>query len=419
DHMSETLSKLLETPGGTIRDEYRHRRKGGGWVHLEAIGANYLHKPSIKGIVLNVRDITESKQAWEALQESEDKYRSLVESTEDSVYLVDRNCRYLFMNQKHLSRFGLPIDKVIGREYGDFHSAEETKEFTKRVKEVFETGKSISYEYRSERDGGYFLRTLSPVKEPDGRIKAITVVSKNITEHKQAEEALRRSNEELLEEYNQRVVLSKNIIDLLEKDRRQIAMELHDHVGQILTSLKMNIEMIHRKLQPDQRELGTQITAAQEITIQAIKDVKNVSHGLWPATIDALGVASSLRELFNEIQQQTDMEIRFFSRGIPKRFEEVKELAIYRIVQESLTNVVRHARAKNVFVNLVKKDEKLSLSVEDDGVGFDQDKVMKPLKRKGPLGLLIMRERAVQLDGEFTIESQPGKGTHLLVEMPL
>ncbi|MFC1839844.1 PAS domain S-box protein, partial [Thermodesulfobacteriota bacterium] len=139
------------------------------------------------------RDITELKRAEDAFRVSEEKYRSLVESTEDSIYLVDRNCAYLFMNKKHLSRFGRPVDKIVGREYGDFHSAEETKEFTKRVKEVFETGKSISYEYRSERDRGYFLRTLSPVKKPDGKITNVTVISKNITERKQAEEALRDS----------------------------------------------------------------------------------------------------------------------------------------------------------------------------------------------------------------------------------
>ena len=244
-------------------------------------------------------------------------------------------------------------------------------------------------------------------------------LAENITERKQVEEELRRSNEELLKEHNQRMMLSKSLIDLLEKDRRQIAMELHDHIGQTLTSLKMNLEMIHGKLKPGHTELGAQITVAQERAIQAIKDVKNISHGLRPAMIEALGVVSSLRGLLNEIQQQTDIEIRFFSRGIPKRFEEEKELAIYRIAQEALGNIIRHAQAKNVFVNLVKKDEKLSLSVEDDGVGFDQDKVMKISKKKGPLGLLIMRERAVQLDGEFTIESQPGKGTHLLVEIPL
>ncbi|MFH1931466.1 MAG: ABC transporter substrate binding protein [Pseudomonadota bacterium] len=350
---------------------------------------------------------------------SEEKYQSLVESTEDSIYLLDRNCKYLFMNKRHLSRLGMEAEKPVGRTYSEFHSEDDTKDFVGKVEKVFETGKSLYYEHRSLRDSRYFLRTLSPVKDPDGRVAGITIISKDITERKKAEEDLRRSNEELLKEHNQRMMLSKSLIELLEKDRKQIAMELHDEIGQTLTFLKMSLEMIHGKLKPGHSELETQITTAQERTIQAIKDVKNVSHGLWPATIDALGVVSSLRELFNEIQQQTDMEIQFFSQGIPKRFEGEKELAIYRIAQEALVNIIRHARAKHVFVNLVKKDEMISLSVEDDGVGFDLDRTMKPSKKRGPLGLLIMRERAVQLDGEFTIESQHGKGTHLLVEIPL
>jgi len=149
------------------------------------------NKPvGLRGIVI---DMTEHERAEGALAESEEKYRSLVESTEDSIYLVDGNCRYLFMNEKHLSRFGLRIDEVIGRAYSEFHSEEETKEFAGKVKEVFETGKSLWYEYGSQRDGGYFLRTLSPVGEPDGRTTAVTVVSKDITEFKQAEESLRES----------------------------------------------------------------------------------------------------------------------------------------------------------------------------------------------------------------------------------
>ena len=141
------------------------------------------------------REVAERKRAVQALRESEEKYRSLVESTEDSIYLVDTECRYLFMNQKHLSRFGLPPDRVIGRAYGEFHSERETREFTNKVNEVLETDKSLWHEYRSERDGGYFLRTLSPVKEPEGRTTAVTVVSKDITERKQAEETLTESEE--------------------------------------------------------------------------------------------------------------------------------------------------------------------------------------------------------------------------------
>jgi PAS domain S-box-containing protein len=145
---------------------------------------------------------SERKQAEEALRESEEKYSSLVESTEDSIYLVDRECRYLFMNEKHLSRFGLPIEKVIGSGYGEFHSEVETKDFLKKVNEIFQTDKSLSYEHRSPKDSRYFLRTLSPVKEPDGRIVSITVVSKDITDRKQAEEDIKSSEVRFRELFN-------------------------------------------------------------------------------------------------------------------------------------------------------------------------------------------------------------------------
>jgi signal transduction histidine kinase len=214
-------------------------------------------------------------------------------------------------------------------------------------------------------------------------------------------------------------MLSKRLIELLEKDRHEIAMELHDHIGQTLTSLKMNLEMIRTQLKPTDTELGSQIRATEEKAVQILKDIKNVSHGLKPNVLDTLGLVSSLRELFNEIQGHTYMEIQFFVRNIPKRFEPEKQLAVYRIAQEALTNIIKHAQAKKVFVSLVKKEKVLSLSVEDDGVGFNPDKATAISKRKGPLGLLVMRERAAQLDGEFTIESQIGKGTHLLVEIPL
>src|SRR5512141_2599511 len=106
---------------------------------------------------------SEQKRAAEMLQESEEKYRSLVESTEDSIYLVDRKCTFLFMNKKHLSRSCME-EGFFGGSYGEFHSPGETAEFSKQIETVFRTGKSIQHEHRSQRDGRYFLRTLSPVR---------------------------------------------------------------------------------------------------------------------------------------------------------------------------------------------------------------------------------------------------------------
>ncbi len=135
------------------------------------------------------------KQVEKTLQETQEKYRSLVESTDDSIYLIDRDYRYLLMNKIHLSRMGFQKEEYFGQPYSKFHSPEETMGFNKKVDTVFETGQSVHHEHVSQRDNKYFLRTLSPVKDSGGRIIAVTVVSKNITHLKKAEEALHHSEE--------------------------------------------------------------------------------------------------------------------------------------------------------------------------------------------------------------------------------
>jgi diguanylate cyclase (GGDEF)-like protein/PAS domain S-box-containing protein len=151
-------------------------------------------------------EIAKQGKADRELRASEEKYRSLVESTDDSIYLVDRDYRYLFMNKKHGARLGVSRDEVLGQEYGKYHSAEETEWFVKSVGKVFETGKSFYEEHRSPRDGRHFLLTLSPVKAEDESIEAVTVNSKEITERKLMEEELRALSltDELTGLYNRR-----------------------------------------------------------------------------------------------------------------------------------------------------------------------------------------------------------------------
>jgi diguanylate cyclase (GGDEF)-like protein/PAS domain S-box-containing protein len=124
------------------------------------------------------------------LQKSDGTYRTIVESTDDSIYLVDRRYKYLFINNKHRSRLCLPNEQVLGQPYGKFHSSDETRCFIEKVSEVVRTGKSVQHVHRSHRDGRYFLRTLSPVMGPRGRITAVTVISKDISELKMTEEKL-------------------------------------------------------------------------------------------------------------------------------------------------------------------------------------------------------------------------------------
>jgi signal transduction histidine kinase len=367
------------------------------------------------------QEIDERKRAEEALRESEARYRGIFENTKNGVAVyqaVNNGEDFIFID---FNRAGENIDKVrrgdlIGKSVLQIFPSIKDFGLFDMIKRVWKAGESEYHPvalYEDDRITGW--RDSFVYKLPSGEIVA---VYSDETERIQAEEALRQANEELLKEYNQRKILSERLIDTLEKDRRQVAMELHDHVGQTLTSLKMNLEMIHAQLKPTGNEWESQITAAEEKAVQAIKDIKNISHGLRPGILDALGLVSSLRELLDEYKQQMDIEIHFFNRNVPIRLTPVTELTIYRIAQEALLNIIKHAHAKKVFVNLVKKDEVLSLSVEDDGDGFDLGRAMEISKGKGPLGLLIMRERAIQVGGEFTIESRVGRGTHLLVEVP-
>ncbi len=139
----------------------------------------------------SVIDITGRKQADEAMRESEERYHSVVDSAEDSIYLVDRDCRYLFINKQHLSRLGLSGDEYRGCAYGDFHSHDDTKWFVEKVIKVFRAGESIIHEHKSLSDGRYFLLTFSPVKKTDGTITSVTVISKDITKLKSMEAKLK------------------------------------------------------------------------------------------------------------------------------------------------------------------------------------------------------------------------------------
>jgi len=418
DHIRKVDSRVLA--GEIIQEEHTSP------VGETPITFNVIKVPirdnsgEIVGLCGIARDITERKQSEEALRESEERFRSAFEDAATGIALMANDGYFMQVNQTLCKILGYSEEELLSKTWVEITEPDDLNgcfDWLKRVK----AGEQSAYEKRFIHKLGqpvWVMVSSSVVRDSQDRIQYFISLFHDISSRKQAEEALKISKENLLAESNQRKILSKRLIDLLEKDRHDIAMELHDNIGQILTSLKIYLEIIDDKLKPD-TELGSLTKTAIKRANLAINDLNNSSQRLMPSILDALGLVPSLRSLLNEFRELTDIKIGFFNRNVQKRFDREKELAIYRIVQEALNNIVKHAKAKNVYVSLLKKGAVLSLSVEDNGVGFDQNKAMKISKGKGPLGLVIMRERALQLDGELTIESILGKGTHLLVEIPI
>jgi PAS domain S-box-containing protein len=262
-----------------------------------------------------LKEIAQEKtRIADSLAVSESRYRALVESTDDFIYRVNREGEYLFMNTRTRVFHGLSNQAMAGRHYGEFHDKAGTAVFMDRVRQVFDGGTSIRQEHCLQ--GRHYLRTLSPVKEADGTVMSVTVVSKEITDQKKLQADLENRNEALRQEQVRRSLLSKRLIDLLEADRRRIAGDLHDQVGQRLTSLKLNLEQVGSEIPGPNASLCKKIDEAIQKAAHVLHDIKHISRQLRPPILDKFGLAQSLVQLLMELEKE-GMKTHFFQKGCP------------------------------------------------------------------------------------------------------
>lgn len=241
----------------------------------------------------------------------------------------------------------------------------------------------------------------------------------NLILRRRAEKALNASNARLAEEYEQRKSLSRRLIDLLEQDRRNVAMELHDHIGQILTTLKLNLAAFRNGSTPGDAELKRFSVSAEEKLDQVMKGVRETVQGLRPMALELHGLKSALQSLMEDMEESSGLKILFFCGDLPERIDDRTELVLFRITQEALNNVIKHAGTRAAHVNLIRRDRFFSLSIEDDGVGFDAEMLLSKNSTSRSFGLILMRERALQVGGELQVNSRVGGGTHILLEVPI
>jgi len=211
---------------------------------------------------------------------------------------------------------------------------------------------------------------------------------------------------------------ASQIINAQEQERKRIARELHDETSQVLTSLLISLAVLEKSIAT--QEARDRIADTRRLAHQTLRAIRNLSIDLRPSALDDLGLLPALRWYVKEYQQKCSIEVEFLATGFKDRLPAEMETALYRIVQESLTNTARHANARKVRVTLKEDAEAVYATITDDGRGFDVEAVLKtPAQELGlGLGLAGMHERAVLLDGSLTIKSSPGHGTTVTVHIP-
>jgi PAS domain S-box-containing protein len=349
-----------------------------------------------------VEDVTGRRRAEEELRDSEERLRGFFEAAFEGLVIHDGGI-ILDANQRFADLFGYPLAEVLGQSVLALSAAESHEEVRRHICD----GDEGPYEAVGRRkDGSTFPGELrgKPITYR-GRPARVTAV-RDISRRKRAQQQL--------QEYARRLqALSRRLLEVQESERRALARELHDEIGQLLTGLKLSLERSSRLAAGDVR-------AALEEAEGLVKDltgrVRDLSLRLRPTMLDDLGLLPALVWLFERYTAQTRVDVSFEHGPLPGRFPPPVETAAYRIIQEALTNAARHAAVAEVVVRLWADDEALGLQVEDRGAGFDAHGVGAAGTSGGLSG---MQERARLLGGRLEVESAPGAGTRVTAELPL
>ena len=353
----------------------------------------------------------ETKTARSALKASEIRYRRLFETAQDGILILNAETGEIDDVNPFLSDLlGYSREQMLGNklwEIGPFKDTKASKAAFKELQRLTclryedlpletKSGKSINVEF------------VSNVYRANGG-QVIQCNIRDITERKQAELAHNENSRKLQ-------VLSRRLVEAQESERRHLARELHDELGQTLTVAQLNLQSL---LQAGNCGDVPRLQASLEAVECVLEQVHDLALNLRPSILDDLGLEPALTWLTNRQSELGGFKCEFNTEELPSRLDSLLETECYRIVQESLTNVMRHARANAVTVDLRRDGEQLCLRIRDNGIGFDVPVTREKAVLGTSLGLLSMEERAALAGGHFKVNSSPGQGTEVHACFPL
>jgi PAS domain S-box-containing protein len=410
------LYPSIDERGFLHLEEFQMRRKDGTVFHSEhSVTPLEDGKGKRIGWVSVVRDVTERKRAEEKLRESETRYRKLADSIADVFFELDKDLRYTYWNKASEKLTGIKAENAIGKSlFQIFPDRPDTRKAERVYLDVLRTQKPHSFvnKYRIG-DNDYFFEISAYPSE-----RGLSVLAKDVTERKQTENERERLFKQVYESQKKLQKLSRRLVEVQEADRRFLASELHDQIGQNLTALSINLNIIRSQfLEEVDKKIVGRLEDSMKLVEETIERMRNVMAGLRPPVLDDYGLVVALRWYTERFSERTGVTAILQERELSPRLPLVVETELFRIVQEVLTNVSKHANAKHVIITLERMDGVVQLAVSDDGVGFDHS-VLRKLENQPRWGLITMEERAKAVGGKVYVKSEPGKGTQIIVQVP-
>ncbi|MFH1853461.1 MAG: PAS domain-containing sensor histidine kinase [Candidatus Neomarinimicrobiota bacterium] len=378
-------------------------------IFISTVAAYYKRKQELQQDKIKILEI------------SEKKYRSLVESMDDTVLVIGKNHDVLLFNNQIDN--AITTDQLVKEsvKLGSIFPEEFSSVLRDYFIEVFETRKPVKTEviYQRDNDKKWLDASFLPQYDEAANIKSVLCILHDLTKRKNLEIELQQAISTLNSQKRMLENLSSEVIRAQEDERKRISRDLHDEIGQTLTAISFNLEYLNHIGLGSEADAADKLNDIKKLVTKSIQDVHRFSHDLRPAVLDDLGFETAIRSHARKFADRTGININFKNISIGKDIEDNKQIVLYRIFQEGLNNIAKHSRAGNVLIDLSLKDDSVVMYLSDDGVGFNISSLDNETSGKGGLGLKGMKERVKQIGGKLNLISKPDQGTTIYVEAPI